>query len=185
MPIHAAGIYNGPNQECCADYVVSSYTPTLADLLRAQKHSQSLHVPDFELRVVASAFAADRKLPPIPNVEKEVQKIRHIAEKKGISVRTYDPTISQTCHALKSADIVHVASHAVQNSEKPFQSCFYLSDGALTICKLVELDHERSFFAFLNACETAKGDGQHIDQSVHLAATLLFTGFKSIVATMW
>jgi hypothetical protein len=38
VPVHAAGISEGPNREYCADYVVSSYTPTLASLLRAQQN---------------------------------------------------------------------------------------------------------------------------------------------------
>jgi CHAT domain-containing protein len=40
-------------------------------------------------------------------------------------------------------------------------------------------------FAFLSACETAKGDRSQPDQAVHLAASLLFCGFRSVIATMW
>jgi CHAT domain-containing protein len=42
-----------------------------------------------------------------------------------------------------------------------------------------------AYLAFLGACETAKGDREQSDQAIHLAATMLFVGFKSVVATMW
>jgi hypothetical protein len=55
----------------------------------------------------------------------------------------------------------------------------------LTISKLMELKLDRPWFSFLSACETAKGDAEQPDQVMHLAAAMLFAGFKSVVATMW
>jgi CHAT domain-containing protein len=49
----------------------------------------------------------------------------------------------------------------------------------------MKLDLKDAVFAFLSACETAKGDTEQPDQAIHLAAAMLFVGFKSIVATMW
>jgi CHAT domain-containing protein len=39
--------------------------------------------------------------------------------------------------------------------------------------------------AFLSACETAKGDEGTPDEAMHLAAAVLFAGFRGVVATMW
>jgi CHAT domain-containing protein len=39
--------------------------------------------------------------------------------------------------------------------------------------------------AFLSACETAEDDKKVSDEAMHLAATLLFAGFRGVVATMW
>jgi hypothetical protein len=36
LPIHAAGVYYQGSPECCSDYVVSSYAPTLSALHRAR-----------------------------------------------------------------------------------------------------------------------------------------------------
>jgi CHAT domain-containing protein len=44
---------------------------------------------------------------------------------------------------------------------------------------------KRASLAFLSACQTAKGDQNQPDQAVHLAASFLFCGFKSVIATMW
>jgi CHAT domain-containing protein len=61
----------------------------------------------------------------------------------------------------------------------------YLSNGTLTVSKLMGLDLNQAWFAYLSACETAKGDAKQPDQGVHLATAMLFAGFKSVVATMW
>jgi CHAT domain-containing protein len=39
--------------------------------------------------------------------------------------------------------------------------------------------------AFLSACETAKVHKNVPDEAMHLAATLLFAGFRGVIATMW
>jgi CHAT domain-containing protein len=53
------------------------------------------------------------------------------------------------------------------------------------LSRLVELKMDTAFLAFLSACETAKGDQDQPDQIMHLAAAMMFTGFKSVIATMW
>ncbi|KAF8872483.1 hypothetical protein CPB84DRAFT_1854456 [Gymnopilus junonius] len=53
----------------------------------------------------------------------------------------------------------------------------------------VSVDYEEAVpngsLAFLSACETAKGDEKIPDEAMSLAASLLFSGFRSVVATMW
>ena len=39
--------------------------------------------------------------------------------------------------------------------------------------------------AFLSACGTAQGDVDMPDEAMHLAATLMFAGTRSVVATLW
>jgi CHAT domain-containing protein len=85
---------------------------------------------------------------------------------------------------LPDAHIVHLACHGHQKLD-PLQSCFALNDGPLTVSALMELDLPSAMFALLSACETAKGDQRQPDQAVHLAASLLFCGFRSIIGTMW
>ena len=67
----------------------------------------------------------------------------------------------------------------------PLESGFIMRDDILTIAKLMPLSLPKAFFAFLSACETAKGHAGQPDQAIHLAATMLFIGFKSVIATMW
>jgi CHAT domain-containing protein len=73
--------------------------------------------------------------------------------------------------ALRSATLVHIASHGLPD--------------VLSVSGLMELDLKGAFLAFLSACGTAKGDRDQPDQAIHLASTMLFVGFRSVVATMW
>jgi CHAT domain-containing protein len=133
--------------------------------------------------------AADVKgLSRLPNVEHETCQVIEAAVGAGIMVDAQindSATQDIVAASLESAQFVHVASHGTQDPFKPLQSGLCLQDGILTVERLMKLDLKDAFFAFLSACETAKGDKKQPDQTIHLAATLLFTGFKSVVGTMW
>jgi hypothetical protein len=94
-------------------------------------------------------------------------------------------TIEETSRVMEAANIVHLACHGIQDTTDATQSGFCLGDGRLTIARLMELKLGNACLAFLSACETAKGDKEQPDQAMHLAATMLFSGFKSVIATMW
>jgi CHAT domain-containing protein len=187
-PLHAAGVYEGPHQECCADHVVSSYTPSLAALLRAQAHARTLPTRDLRVYPIAAERAQDASLPPLQSVRQEVDDLCAAAIGAGIRldpVCSSTATTAQAIRALQSANIAHIACHGVQRPAAPLASSFCLSDGNLHVAALMDLDLADAFLAFLSACETAKGDARQPDQTVHIAATMLFVGFKSVVATMW
>jgi CHAT domain-containing protein len=60
-----------------------------------------------------------------------------------------------------------------------------MKDCRLTVSRLMSLNLSQAFLAILSACETAKGDASQLDQAVHLVATMLYVGFRSVVGTMW
>ncbi|KAJ7651777.1 CHAT domain-containing protein [Mycena rosella] len=96
---------------------------------------------------------------------------------------------------LQNSSIFHFAGHGVQDTNKPLQSALLIDSDKLTVSKIMEksgFSHDgpetngRDMgLAFLSACQTAMGDQKVPDEAMHLAATLLFTGFRSVVATMW
>jgi CHAT domain-containing protein len=189
IPVHAAGMYDGPSQECCSDYFVSSYTPTLVALLHAQKnrHACTLTTGQIKLLGIAAEDAADPSLPLLKHATREAQEVVDIFSQKGASSSSFmnTPALPNVFAMLPLANMVHLACHGVQNLEEPHESRFCLSAGSLTVNELMKMDLENAFFAFLSACETAKGAEEHADEVVHLAAAMLFAGFKSVVATMW
>jgi CHAT domain-containing protein len=85
----------------------------------------------------------------------------------------------------QSTNLTHIACHGTQDAVNALSSGYYLSDENLSVSCLMDLNLRDAFFAFLSACETAKGDEQQPDQTIHLAAAMLFVGFRSMVATMW
>lgn len=86
---------------------------------------------------------------------------------------------------LPSATVLHLACHGYQDPKNALDSGFVMSDRILTVANLMALQLPDALLAFLSACETAKGDDAQPDQAVHLAAAMLFVGFKSVVGTMW
>jgi CHAT domain-containing protein len=188
MPLHAAGIYNKGEEDCCSDYVVSSYTPTLTALLHAQKSAPSLYPKESEMVLVSAQQSHSRMVPVLLNVEEEMTQVAAASEKAGLSINidsTPDATVANVRNTLKTANFAHIACHGIQDPGNPLTSGFCLSDGRLQVIQLMTLKPKNAFFAFLSACETAKGDENQPDQMVHLAAAMLFVGFRSVVATMW
>lgn len=94
-------------------------------------------------------------------------------------------TVDTIIDNLPQAAILHLASHGTQDHNSPLDSGFIMRDNMLTIAKLMPVPLPNAFLAFLSACETARGDEQQADQVVHLAAAMLFVGFKSVIGTMW
>jgi CHAT domain-containing protein len=124
----------------------------------------------------------------IPYVDAELKQVADVLQSSHIRVThrmTGSTTIRAVSNAIEAANIVHLACHGVQDADDAIQSGFCLGDGRLTIANLMELKIDDPFLAFLSACETARGDTAQPDQAMHLAAAMLFCGFKSVVATMW
>jgi tetratricopeptide (TPR) repeat protein len=188
VPLHAAGMYEGSHPECCSDYVVSSYTPSLAALSRAQSSISGLAVQSLSILPIAADRAHDPTMPKLWKVREEVEMLCDVATDAGVRVDASCSTAAtslQVQRSLVAAQIVHISCHGIQHASLPLESSFCLADKNLTISELMRLDLRSAFLAFLSACETAKGDRIQPDQTVHLAAAMMFLGFKSVVATMW
>jgi CHAT domain-containing protein len=124
----------------------------------------------------------------IYDVDTEIEHIAAAAESSNVTIlnrKVGSTTVEDTSKAMQTASIVHLACHGVQDIKDATQSGFCLGDGRLTIAKLMDLRTDDAFLAFLSACETARGDKKQPDQGMHLAAAMLFSGFKSVIATMW
>jgi CHAT domain-containing protein len=128
-------------------------------------------------------------LPRLWNVDTELacieETVRESPFDATLEVVASAATVERVTDRIQSAHFVHLACHGTQHPTDALESGFYLSNGTLTVSKLMGLDLNQAWFAYLSACETAKGDAKQPDQGVHLAAAMLFAGFKSVVATMW
>lgn len=191
-PLHAAGVFpGGPH---FSDYFVSSYTPTLHALLKAQQdHQYPLSVGSVKILLASvehTTYACANDLPgtlqEISTIKKFLDGKTTFSQEKTTNVIVLHGAQSQALkEQLPDTGILHIASHGVQDPNDPLQSGFLMADGKLTIMELMKLDLPKAFLAILSACHTARGDDKQPDQTVHLAATMLFLGFKSVVATLW
>ncbi|KAG1811384.1 CHAT domain-containing protein, partial [Suillus subaureus] len=80
---------------------------------------------------------------------------------------------------------VHLACHGKQDQTPPYNSHFAMRDEPLTPPDITEKDIPHAEFAFFSACHTTVGDEETPDEVIHLAAGLQFSGFKSVVGTLW
>ncbi|KAJ7210113.1 CHAT domain-containing protein [Mycena pura] len=189
LPIHAAGIYTDDSTDCVADYVVSSYTPTISALLDPPIHPAG----QFKMTTVIQPYAPGCS--PLPGCWSELHNIAARVPSPWLTILgdTGQATITTALLHLRESSIVHFACHGIQDLTQPLDSGLILSDGRLKVSEIMrgpatdglkEIKRTMSL-AYLSACETAKGDKDSPDESMHLAATLLFAGFRSVVATMW
>jgi CHAT domain-containing protein len=188
VPFHAAGITQGPDCEGCYDYVVSSYTPSLAALLRARKDiGQPRSFQSLRMLAVSNSGGGAGE-PELSHVDKEIKIAAKYARAASVDVTELssgDATRQRVLDELPGADIVHIAAHGHQNHGAPLESWFTLRDSKLTIKDIMSLDLPGTCLAFLSACDTVKGDHRQPDQAIHLGATFLFCGFASVIGTMW
>ncbi|KAJ7105926.1 CHAT domain-containing protein [Mycena epipterygia] len=183
LPIHAAGLYEPLRTDCVSDYIVSSYTPTLTTLLDPPTHPAS----SFKMTALIQPTTEDCLDLPA-TVEELAQIKQHVPTQWLTSLGDADPaTVEIALHHLQESSVVHFACHGTQDLKNPLETGLHLTDGRLKVSELMQgKSNKKSMsLAFLSACETAKGDEKVPDEAMHLAATLLFSGFRGVVATMW
>ncbi|KAJ7090002.1 CHAT domain-containing protein [Mycena epipterygia] len=183
LPIHAAGLYEKSGTDCVSDYVVSSYTPTLASLL-----DQPTQIPSvFKMTAVIQPTTDD--CPNLPDTVEELARIRQQVPAEWLTALgdASPATVDNALQHLHESSVVHFACHGTQDLKNPLETGLHLTDGRLEVSELMQGKSQKKTMslAFLSACETAKGDETVPDEAMHLAATLLFAGFRSVVATMW
>ncbi|EAU90740.1 hypothetical protein CC1G_04009 [Coprinopsis cinerea okayama7 len=188
LPIHAAGIYSDTPEasDCLSDYVVSSYCSSPQDLLAPPPAPN----PDYEMLAVVEPGEPGRRH-SLPFTLEEVKKIRrHIPHERHLVTRVGSADTPSSPDAilnhLNTASIVHFGCHGSQDLSNPLDSSLILSGGRLTMRMLIRgCQASNAALAYLSACETAMGDQERPDESLSLAATMQFAGFRSVVATMW
>jgi CHAT domain-containing protein len=81
--------------------------------------------------------------------------------------------------------IAHFACHEQHDAQSPLKNGLFLQYGQLQASQIMRQLTPNAALTFLSACETAMGDEKLPDEVLHLGATLLVTGFRGVVATMW
>ncbi|KAG8942254.1 hypothetical protein FRC03_003473 [Tulasnella sp. 419] len=181
LPLHAAGHYrrDRPN---LPDFYISSYTPTLTALLRSRETNLSRAPSGIpQLLVVAQSLVIDQ--PRIPSVQSEVETVEKIAPRVDV-LHGQNITRDSVLTFLHDHPWVHFTCHGSQKP-RPFDSCFHLYDEPLTLMDIMQARLPNAQYAFLSACHSAAGDTDKPDETIHLAAALQFSGFRSVIGTMY
>ncbi|KAF9069369.1 CHAT domain-containing protein [Rhodocollybia butyracea] len=181
LPLHAAGPISPGTKEFLPDLYISSYTPTLTALIDAFNATNSfLQLPSL---LVAGQYDGS-----LQNTKDEVNEVAQY--KKCITVTSLEEasaTKNAVAKALVDHDWLHIASHGTLVPKEPFSSYFSLAEGShFTLLDIIRLNLPNATFAFLSACHTAEqSQGSVHNEVLHLAAAMQFSGFRSVVGTMW
>ena len=123
---------------------------------------------------------------PLPSTEHEVESLHRLAiNLPTVSLKNHEATKERVLEELARCNWAHLACHGKQVGGKPMSSGLLLDDGKLELSEIIKTRLPNAEFAFLSACETAVGDKGVPEESAHLAAGMLFAGFRGVVATMW
>ncbi|KAG0691597.1 TPR-like protein [Suillus ampliporus] len=128
---------------------------------------------------------AEFTLLPLHSAGPYEQKSRNLS---SFYISSYTPTLAALIRARQqiSRDAgFNLACHGMPNRQKPFESSFAMRDGPLTIKDIIRSHLQNPEFAFLSACHTTVGDESSPDEAVHLAAAMQFSGFRSVIGSMW
>ena len=185
LPLHAAGPFR-KGQPNLPDLYISSYTITLATLVRArQSHpSDSTRIPKF----LAVAVGCTPNLPVIKGVYSELDNImqRISPYSTFTALKDKDATVEKVIEELQRNQFVHFSCHGGKDrGSNSFESALSLDDGPLEIKNIMQHNMQRPRLAYLSACSTTVGDAQSPDEAIHLAAVMQFTGFQSVIGTIW
>ncbi|KAG2362848.1 CHAT domain-containing protein [Suillus spraguei] len=207
IPLHAAHPFltkpDGSGKEpCLEDLYICSYAPTLSALVRSRQLMKKRVPPSFvaigqgqprageskELLAVDSEIELVRKIVPATvnrtTISGDVQQLVPVTVNRT-TISGDAATRAGALQALEENNWVHLACHGKQDHEQPYNSHFVMKDEPITLLDIMEKDIPHAEFAFLSACHTAVGDKETPDEVIHLAAGLQFSGFKSVIGTLW
>ena len=183
LPLHAMGPIpsNDGERRYFLDLYICSYTPSLTALIQSRNRdsgSRSSYRPSILL--VAQAD------PSLPTVGGEIQVVQAL-DTEVASLISDKATPAAILDGFHHHRFVHFACHGTLEENKPFEAGFELHGGkCLTLLEIVRADLPTAEFAFLSACHTAEvTEGSVMDEGLHLAAAVQYSGFRSVVGTMW
>jgi CHAT domain-containing protein len=181
LPIHAAGCYGRvASQSKIFNYVISSYTPTLSALMVPEKSPE-----DFRGILAVSQEVTPNQI-DLPYAAEELQKIHQLTGDLPLKkLEGADATVDAVLNAMEECSWVHLACHATQDTEHPTESAFFLSDGKLSLARIMERRLKHASLAFLSACQTAVGDEKFPEEAIHLASGMTMAGYPTVIGTMW
>ena len=176
LPLHAAGPYKSGEQNF-SDLYISSYTSTLAALMRARRPSTSN--PNSEKKRFLAVGRAKAVGMDLDNIGQRVD-----GHATWTRIEGDECSISRVSEELSKTQWVHLACDVLLDEDQPLKTAFSLQYGSLTIQHLIQCELDDPEFAYLSASHTATEDKRIPDEAMHLASAMVCAGFRSVVGTM-
>ena len=183
LPLHAMGPIPSDDSDMLyfLDLYICSYTPSLSALIQSRTRDSGSRSADRPSVLLVAQID-----PSLPNVGGEIQVVRAL-DTEVTSLISEAATPAAVLDGFQHHRFVHFACHGTLEEGKPFEGGFELyGRERLTLLEIVRADLPTAEFAFLSACHTAEvTEGSIMDEGLHLAAAVQYSGFRSVVGTMW
>ncbi|KAG1740446.1 CHAT domain-containing protein [Suillus paluster] len=190
IPLHAAHPFRtkadrSGREQSLEDIYICSYTPTLSALIRSRQTMKICLTPSFVAIAQGQPGAGQGTV--LATVDSELELVHKLVPPnvKFTYLSGGEATQAGALEALQCNTWAHLACHGKQDRQQPYNSRFAMRDKPLTLLDIMENNAPQAEFAFLSACHTAVGDEETPDEVIHLAAGLQFSGFKSVIGTLW
>jgi CHAT domain-containing protein len=131
LPIHAAGTYDANGTDCVPDYVISSYTPTLAAPLNRPTVAKTV----FKMKAVIEPNAPGCS--PLPGTAMELANITKRVPKEWLTA-LHNGAGGEVMKHLQDSSVAHFACHGIQDRMNPLDSGLMLSDGRLKVSRIMQ-----------------------------------------------
>jgi len=121
----------------------------------------------------------------------EVDRVNQVFRASGWSeedircLRGSEATVDNASSAFGFILLGHFACHAFQDSAIGMKVHLHYTTAISELGHIASKNLSNGQFAFLSACEAAAGLQDLPGEAMHLAASFQFTGFPSVIATMW
>ena len=183
LPLHAMGPVPSDDGELryFLDLYICSYTPSLSALIQSRNRGSGSR--SWERPSVLLVAQTDTSLPTVGG---EIKVVQTLKDTEVTSLISGAATPTAVLDGFQHHRFVHFACHGTLEANKPFEAGFELHGERLTLLKIVRANLPTAEFAFLSACHTAEvTEGSIIDEGLHLAAAVQYSGFRSVVGTIW
>ncbi|EIM79959.1 uncharacterized protein STEHIDRAFT_163213 [Stereum hirsutum FP-91666 SS1] len=178
IPLHAAGPYKA-SQSNLLDIFVSSYTDSLGTLISSRN--------TYTQRSQRLSLLCIGQSQDLNSVHDELKRIRAIFP-HDINIEVLDgkdATPQSVIRSMPQHSWVHFSCHGFLNVKNPFETYFYLSTQRLEIQDILKEKLPNAEMAMLAVCHGAAVGPGSPDGTISLATAMQFSGFKSVVGSLW
>ncbi|KAI0252441.1 TPR-like protein [Lactifluus subvellereus] len=184
LPIHAAGPISSHSnvKRYLCDIYVCSYTPSLSALIASRSNLSGSASGPPSLLIVGQPDES------LPGVDSEARGIECLFSSGSVTRIAGEAATPENVIAhLPMHPWVHFACHGMLQPGRPFETSFLLQHNThLTLLRIAKSHLPTAELAFLAACHTAElTDDGTPDEVLHLTAAMQFSGFRSVIGTMW
>ncbi|MEV6478070.1 CHAT domain-containing protein [Streptomyces sp. NPDC051657] len=181
LPLHAAGLPATPGANTL-DRVVSSYTTTVRELVRARTRPSAP-----TRRTLAVAL---RHTPGAAELGRAESETRALAQHLPVELTLTGPRANyqSVLDALPRHTWAHIACHAVSAADADSGGHLLLHDHSerlLTTADIARLRLDHAELAYLSACDTLRGRDALADEAIHITGAFHTAGFTQVIGTLW